>query len=305
MALIESVPNVSEGRRAASIDLMTAAVRAVAGVALLDRTSDPSHNRTVLTLAGGGEHVLEAVLALVRCALPLIDLREQTGQHPRIGAVDVVPFVPLAGAAMAESVALARRAGAAIANAFEIPVFLYEEAAPDRRRLEEIRRGGLDGLAARMASREWAPDFGPSRPHPTAGVTAVGARRPLIAFNVDLATADLSVAKAIARQVRASSGGLPCVKALGLFLEHRGRAQVSMNLTNYEVTPIERAFDAVVDAARELGTEIVESELVGLIPQAALATTTPEHLRLRDFSRDRILEERLRALGLTPLSREP
>ncbi|HEX4347642.1 MAG TPA: glutamate formimidoyltransferase [Vicinamibacterales bacterium] len=302
MALVESVPNVSEGRLLASIDAAAAAMERADGVRLLDRTSDPSHNRSVFTCAGAAARLPAAVRALFEAAVPRIDLRQHSGEHPRIGAVDVVPFVPLAGASMDDCVALARETGAAIAAEFGIPVFLYEEAAerPERRRLEEIRRGGLDGLRARMTSGEWKPDFGPSRPHVTAGATAIGARPPLIAFNVNLATRNVEIAKAIAHRVRASSGGLPHVKALGVSLQHRRLAQVSMNLTNYDVTPVERVFDAVAAAARELGVDVLESELIGLIPEAALAGTTPEHLKLANFAADKILENRLRAAGLIP-----
>ena len=299
MSLVESVPNVSEGRLVGAIDEIASAI-ARTGVRLLDRTSDPSHNRSVFTFAADHTLVAAAVRALFEAVVPRIDLRRHTGEHPWIGAVDVVPFVPLAGASMEDCVALARQVGASIGAEFGIPVFLYEEAAarPERRRLENIRRGGLDALRVRMGSPEWKPDFGPSAPHPTAGATAIGARGPLIAFNINLDTADVAIAKAVARRVRTSDGGLPCVKALGVYLDDRGLAQVTMNLTNYEVTPPERAFDAVAAAAREHGVSVSESELVGLIPEAALAGTTPEHLMLRDFSRERTLEDRLRAAGL-------
>jgi glutamate formiminotransferase len=300
MNVIECVPNVSEGRSGAHVDAIAGAVASTPGVHLLDRSSDVAHNRSVLTFAGDAGSLLAAVLALFRAALPLIDLGLQRGEHPRMGAVDVVPFVPLASTPMAECVALAREAGAAIAATFDVPVYLYEEAAvvPERRRLEWIRRGEFEGLASKMMSREWTPDFGPAAPHPTAGATAVGARQALIAFNVNLRSSQLDVAKAIARRVRESSGGLPYVKALGLPLRNRDVVQVSMNLTNYEATPIERAFDAVAACAREGGVDVLESELIGLIPAAALANTTPEHLKLRDFSIDCILEERLRRRGL-------
>jgi glutamate formiminotransferase / 5-formyltetrahydrofolate cyclo-ligase len=300
MAVIECVPNVSEGRAADAVAEMTHALARVAGVRLLDVSSDPSHNRSVFTLAGEHAGLLGAVDALFATALPLIDLRAHRGEHPRMGAVDVVPFVPIAGVSMADCVSLAREAGALIARRFDVPVFLYEEAAttPERRRLEEVRRGGFEGLGVKMAGALWKPDYGPAKPHPTAGATAVGARRVLIAYNINLASADVDVARRIARRIRESSGGLPCVKALGLTLTHRGLVQISMNLTNYEITPVERVFDAVASCARDMGVAIVDSELVGLIPAAALANTSPQHLRLAAFQQSQVLENRLRAAGL-------
>ena len=299
MALVESVPNVSEGRLHGAIDDIASAIERT-GVRLLDRTSDPSHNRSVFTFAGDHALIPAAVRALFEAAVARVDLRQHTGEHPWIGAIDVVPFVPLAGASMEECVALAKQVGESIAGEFGIPVFLYEEAAAraERRPLENIRRGGLHALRARMASSDWKPDFGPAALHPTAGATAIGARGPLIAFNVNLATDNVEIARAIARRVRASSGGLAHVKALGVFLHDRRLAQVTMNLTNYEVTPIERVFDAVAACAREAGVSIVESELIGLIPEAALSGTTPAHLQLRGFSRRCVLEDRLRSAGL-------
>jgi len=280
--LIESVPNVSEGRRADIVDALAAVVGGTAGVRLLDYSRDPSHNRSVFTFVGGAAAVREAALALVNHAVGVIDLRTHQGVHPRMGAVDVLPFVPIADATMADCVALAREAGAAIAARHGIPVFLYEEAASDprRRNLEDVRRGGFEGLAAKLARPEWAPDFGPATPHPTAGAIAVGARMPLIAFNVNLASDRLDVAQAIARAVRFSSGGLPCLKALGVRLDHRGLVQVSMNLTNYERTPLSAAFARVVEEARGYGVEVVDSEIIGLVPERALEGTTAEELRL-------------------------
>ena len=292
MSVIECVPNVSEGRRLELVEALAGDVRAVPGLALLDCSSDPSHNRSVFTMAGQGASIQSAVLALVGRAVAAIDLRTHQGAHPRIGAVDVVPLVPLAGATMAECVALAGTIGRAIAETFQVPVFLYEQAAtqPARVNLANIRRGGFEGLRDKMTRPEWAPDFGPRTPHPTAGATVVGARRPLIAFNVNLATDCLDTARRIAAAVRESSGGLPFVKALGLPLEHRGIVQVSMNLTNFEATPIQAAFDRVALEADKLGVGIFDSELVGLIPRAALAGTSATHLCLRHFSERQILE---------------
>jgi glutamate formiminotransferase len=300
MHLIECVPNVSEGRRPEVVDALAAALRAVPGVALLDDTADPSHNRSVFTLAGNAQALERAIVALTERAVAAIDLRQQRGEHPRVGAVDVVPFIPLGATPLDACVDLARSVGRHLAERFGIPVYLYEDAStsPLRRRLEHIRQGQFEGLAAKMRLPEWTPDFGPRVPHPSAGATIVGARHVLIAYNINLATARLDVAQSIARSIRESSGGLPCVKALGLTLQDRGIVQVSMNLTDYERTPLQTVFDTVQTLAASFGVDLVESELIGLIPAAALAATTPAHLRLRDFSADRILEYRLRAAGL-------
>ncbi len=299
MAVIECVPNVSEGRRPDLIAAMAGALSRVPGLLVLDSSSDASHNRSVFTFAGGAVAVETGVMALFERAVADIDLRAHRGEHPRLGAVDVVPLIPVAGVSMADCVALAKAIGAAIAARFEVPVYLYEEASPDpaRRRLEDIRRGGFEGLAAKMSRAEWAPDFGPAVPHPTAGATVVGARRALIAFNVNLATDRIDIARAVARHVRESSGGLPHVKALGLRLAERGLVQVSMNLTNYEETPIEQVFDAVEREAARHGVSLAESELVGLIPAAALAHTTPSAIGLKDFRDQQILENRLKEVG--------
>lgn len=296
MAIIECVPNVSEGRRPSTIDAVAAAIRAVQGVRLLDVSSDAAHNRSVLTMAGDTAPLKAAVLALFATALARIDLRSHAGAHPRLGAVDVVPFVPIDGVTMRDCVALARDTAAEVAARFDLPVFLYEEAAtsPARRNLADIRRGEFEGLAAKLAQPDWTPDFGPSHPHPTAGATVIGARMPLIAFNVNLATDRLDVAKAIARAVRFSSGGLPFVKAMGVPLHDGGLVQVSMNLTNYEQTPLARAFDAVQAEAARRGVDVIESEIVGLVPAAALPPDAAQRLRLRGFTSTQVLEDRLR-----------
>jgi glutamate formiminotransferase len=253
-----------------------------------------------MTFAGEAVLVQQAVLALFGAALDLIDLRNHAGAHPRLGAVDVVPFVPIGRATMAECIELARDTGAKVAARFDVPVYLYEEAAstPSRRNLADIRRGEFEGLAARMASPDWIPDFGPSRPHPTAGATVIGARPPLIAFNVNLATDRLDVAKAIAQAVRYSSGGLPFVKALGIPLPDRGIVQVSMNLTNFAQTPMLRAFDAVKAEAGRRGVKVLESEIVGLVPEAALPAAAEHSLQLVRFHSGQVLERRLLESGL-------
>ena len=293
--LIECVPNVSEGRNTELIASLAEGIRLTTGVRLLDHSSDTSHNRSVFTLVGGPDALEAAVLTLVASATAGIDLRAQRGEHPRIGAVDVVPFVPLQGASMADCVALARRVGARVAERFSIPVYLYEEAAdnPTRTRLEDIRRGGFEGLAAKMADPAWAPDFGPATPHPSAGATVVGARRILIAFNVNLATDRLEVARQIAATIRTSSGGYPCVKAMGVALADRGIVQVSMNLTNYEITSMRQVFDAIAREADRLGVSILGSEVVGLVPAAALSDATRRHLQLEHFRPEQILESAL------------
>lgn len=293
--IIECIPNVSEGCRLDLISTMSEAIRKVPGVRLLNSSSDPSHNRSVFTFVGDASALEQAVLVLVERAIAVIDLRTQRGVHPRVGAVDVIPFVPIADVTMGACVALAKRVGAAIADRFSIPVYLYEEAAsqPVRRRLENIRRGEFEGLAAKMASPDWAPDFGPATPHPTAGASIVGARMPLVAYNVNLATDRLDVAKQIAATVRQSSGGLPFVKAMGLPLRHRGIVQVSMNLTNYHQTPIARVFEAVKREAERHGVTVLESEIIGLVPADALPPDAQAYLMLEEFTPDRILENRL------------
>jgi glutamate formiminotransferase len=294
--MIECVPNVSEGRRPEIVDALLQTLRAVTGVRVLDASSDRAHNRSVFTLAGDAGSVKAAVLALVGAAVERIDLRTHMGEHPRLGAVDVVPFVPIEGVTMAECVTLARDAAAEVASRFAVPVFLYEEAAslPARRNLEDIRRGEFEGLAAKMASPDWAPDFGPSQPHPTAGAIVMGARMPLIAFNINLATDRLDVAKKIASAIRHSSGGFRFVKAMGIALADRDIVQVSINLTNHERTPMHRVFDAVRLEAQRYGVAILESEIIGLTPQAALVAAAEHSLQLTRFSPNQILENRLR-----------
>jgi glutamate formiminotransferase len=294
VAVVECVPNISEARRGGVIDAGTAAVVA-GGAQLLDRHSDADHNRSVFTLAGSTGPVIAAVHGLADVAIAGIDLRTQRGVHPRIGAIDVVPFVPIEGISMAECVAIARAFAADLAERHNLPVFLYEAAATarHRQRLEQIRHGGLAALAARMLDPAWAPDFGPVQPHPTAGVTVVGARMPLIAYNVNLDTDRLDIATAIARVIRESSGGLRCVKALGLPLEGRGIVQVSMNLTNFHVTSMRAAFEAVSREAAARATAVLDSEIVGLVPAAALTEAEARNLRVRGYDGSQILERRL------------
>jgi glutamate formiminotransferase / 5-formyltetrahydrofolate cyclo-ligase len=294
--LIECVPNVSEGRKTDVVDALVQTLRSVDGVRVLDVSSDAAHNRSVLTVAGDAGPLKAAVIALVGAAVERIDLRSHAGEHPRLGAVDVVPFVPIEGVTIAECVTLAKATAAEVAERFHVPVFLYEEAAssPARRNLEDIRRGEFEGLAAKMSSPAWAPDFGPPGPHPTAGAIVMGARMPLIAFNINLATDRLDVAKKIASAIRHSSGGFRFVKAMGIALDDRGIVQVSINLTNHEKTPMHRVFDAVRREAERYGVRVLESEIIGLTPQAALVSAAEHYLQLARFSPDQVLEKRLR-----------
>jgi glutamate formiminotransferase len=296
MAIIECIPNVSEGRRADVVETLVHAVGKVPGVRVLDYSSDRAHNRSVLTLAGDAAPLKDAVLALVGAAVSAIDLRTHTGEHPRIGTVDVVPFVPIEGVTMEACVALAKETAAEVARRYQVPVFLYEEAAttPARRNLEDIRRGEFEGLPAKMSAAEWAPDYGPPAPHPSAGASVIGARMPLIAYNINLATDRLDVAKKIAAAIRYSSGGFRFVKAMGVKLEDRGIVQVSMNLTNYEKTPMFRVFEAVTREAARYGVNVLESEIVGLVPAAALIAAAEHHLQLEGFKASQVLETKLR-----------
>jgi glutamate formiminotransferase len=296
MAIIECIPNVSEGRRADVVEAIAAAIRAVPGVRLLDHSSDVSHNRSVFTMAGDAGPIKQAVLAMYARALPAIDLRTHSGEHPRLGAIDVVPFVPIEGVTMAACVSWAKDVADEVAARFGVPVYLYEEAAADpaRRNLEDIRRGEFEGLAAKMASQGWAPDFGPAAPHPSAGASVIGARMPLIAYNINLNTDRLDVAKKIAAAIRYSSGGFRYVKAAGFELKDRGIVQVSMNLTNYEKTPIFRVFEAVKREAERYGVSILESEIVGLVPSAALNAAAEFYLQIAGFNANQVLENKLR-----------
>ncbi len=295
MKLIEAVPNISEGRDRAKIEAIVAEVRAIRGVALLDVAPDPDHNRSVITFVGPPQAVEEAALRLTAKAVELIDLNKHRGEHPRMGAVDVLPFVPIQEATMAECIELARRVGKRISEEFKIPVYLYAEAAthPERQDLANIRRGEFEGFPAKIQEPDWAPDFGERRVHPTAGVMAVGARPPLIAYNVNLGTPDLEVARKIAQAVRFSSGGLRYVKALAFELKERGLVQISMNLTDYRRTPLHRAFELIKREAARYGVPVVGSEIVGLVPQEALNMAAEYYLQLESFRPEMVLEERL------------
>jgi glutamate formiminotransferase / 5-formyltetrahydrofolate cyclo-ligase len=314
--LIECVPNFSEGRRPDVLDGLRRAVTHTPGVTLLDWSADPDHNRSVLTFAGTPDAVTAAALAASAVAISRIDLGSHQGQHPRIGAIDVVPFVPLEGSTMDECVAVARAFGQRLAADHELPVYLYGEAAtrPERRVLSDIRKPQFEGLEALIATSAYEPDFGPARRHPTAGATVVGARPFLIAYNINLESDDLALAKQIASTIRERNGGLARVQALGLFLDDLGCAQVSMNLLDFSVTPLWRAWEEVERLAADAGVSLRESELIGLAPVAAL-TAVADHcgvsealpleerlqgaaawLRIRDFDPAMGLELRLAAL---------
>lgn len=291
--IIECVPNFSEGRDLRVVARIAEALTSVHGVALLDQTSDWDHNRSVLTLAGPPDAVIEAAFRGIQQAVVLIDLSRHGGVHPRIGAADVIPLVPIAGTSLEFCAGLAKGLGERVWRELHVPVFLYEAAArrPERVNLANVRRGLFEALREEVRRNpERVPDFGDAALHPTAGACVIGARKFLIAFNINLNTADLEVARRIARKIRASSGGLPAVKALGLRLESRGQAQVSTNLTDFEVTPLCAVVEAVRTEAAQCGVRIASTELIGLIPRAALATQGGCDLGIRE---DQILENRL------------
>jgi glutamate formiminotransferase len=294
--MVESVPNFSEGRRGAVVDEIVAAfTSAHPDVLLLDRSSDPDHNRSVLTLAGPGPALVEAAVSGAAACARLIDLTRHQGVHPRMGALDVLPFVPLGPTA--DCVPLALEAASRLVEEVGIPVYLYGAAArvADRAELPRVRAGGFEGLAAAAElDPERAPDLGGPALHPTAGATAVGVRPFLIAYNVNLATRDASIARRIAGAVRERDGGLPAVRTLGLPLERRRMTQVSMNLLDFRVTGLATAFEAVAGLAADAGVEVVDSEIVGLVPEAALAGVRAESVKLHGFSRDLVIEERIR-----------
>ena len=298
-SLIECVPNFSEGRRPEVIEEIVHAIGQIDGVTLLDHSRDETHNRSVVTFAGAAESVVRAATAAVGRAIQLIDMEQRSGAHPRIGAVDVIPFVPLGGTRIEECVDLARRFGEQIAKLFDIPVYLYGEAAlrPGRRRLADVRRGQYEGLKAEIGvNPDREPDFGPPHLHPRGGAVAVGARKPLIAFNVNLQTDDVAVARGIAQAIRESSGGLPAVQAMGVLLENPGErryAQVSMNLVDWERTGIVRVVHEIRRLARQAGTDIDHCELIGLAPTGALLEVAADALGLHGFSPDQALELRL------------
>ncbi|RLF36725.1 MAG: glutamate formimidoyltransferase [Thermoplasmata archaeon] len=294
--IVECVPNFSEGRRKEVIEEIVDQVRKRKDVKLLDYSSDPDHNRTDVTFIGEPKAVKEAALDLAMKCVELIDMNKHKGEHPRMGAIDVVPFVPVYNVTMEECVKLAHEFAKEFAEKSGVPCFMYEEAAtrPDRKNLADVRRGEFEGLKEEIGKNpDRVPDYGPNRIHPTAGATAVGARFFLIAFNVNLGTSDIEIAKKIAKAVRYSSGGYRYVKAMGFELKERGIVQVSMNLTNYKKTPIFRVFETIKNEAERYGVPVVGSEIVGLVPLEALVEVADYYLRLENFSMEQILEKRL------------
>lgn len=285
--LVECIPNISEGRRTEVIEAVVDTVRQTQGVTLLDYSSDTSHNRTVITFLGSPEGVEAAAVALAKKAVELIDLTCHQGEHPRMGAVDVVPFVPVKEMTKEECVALSKRVGQRIWEEAGLPVFLYEDSAsaPHRVNLAAVRKGQFEGMAEKVQQEEWEPDFGGRTIHPTAGVVAVGARMPLIAYNINLSTSDLSVASAIAKIIRRSSGGLDCVKALGVMLEDRNIAQVSINMTDFHRTPLYRVVELVKAEAKRWGVSVIGTEVVGLTPMDALIDAAEYYLQIENFDK--------------------
>lgn len=293
--IIECVPNFSEGRDLDKVDKIANAFRAKEGVKLLDYSTDKDHNRMVVTVVGEPEAVKKAVIEAIGIAVEIIDLNHHKGQHPRMGAVDVVPFIPIRNVSMEEAITLSKEVAKEVANKYNLPMFLYEKAAsaPYRENLATIRKGEFEGLKEKMALPEWKPDFGPDQPHPTAGATVIGARMPLVAYNVNLNTDKLEIADAIAKKVRFLGGGLRFCKAMGVELNERGIVQVSMNLTDYTKTAIYRAHELVRIEANRYGVSIVGAEIIGLVPMDALIDTATYYLGLENFSTKQVLETHL------------
>ena len=293
--IIECVPNFSEGRDLQKIDQIVAPFRAKEGVKLLDYSNDEDHNRLVVTVVGEPEPLKAAVIEAVGVAVRLIDLNKHSGQHPRMGAVDVIPFIPIKNATMEECIELSKEVGAAVAEQYALPVFLYEKSAsaPHRENLAAIRKGEFEGMAEKIHQPEWHPDFGPADRHATAGTVAIGARMPLVAFNINLSTNSMDIATKIAKNIRHINGGLRFVKAMGVELTERGIVQVSINMTDYTRTALYRAFELVRIEARRYGVSIVGSEIIGLVPMEALIDTASYYLGLEDFSMQQVLESRI------------
>lgn len=293
--IIECVPNFSEGRDLQKIDKIVAPFRAKAGVKLLDYSNDEDHNRLVVTVVGEPEPLKEAVLEAIGMAVQLIDLNHHQGQHPRMGAVDVVPFIPIKGVTMEEAIALSKEVAAEVASRYQLPVFLYEKSAsaPHRENLAAVRKGEFEGMAEKLKLPEWKPDFGPAERHPTAGTVAIGARMPLVAYNINLNTPSLEIAHDIAKKIRFIGGGLRYCKAMGVELKERGITQVSINMTDYTRTALYRAFELVRIEARRYGVSIVGSEIIGLVPMEALIDTASYYLGLENFTMQQVLEARI------------
>lgn len=293
--IVECVPNFSEGRDLEKVEKIVNAFRAKEGVKLLDYSTDKDHNRMVVTVVGEPDALKKAVIGAIGIAVQVIDLNHHKGQHPRMGAVDVVPFIPICNVSMEEAVNLSKEVGQEVAERYGLPVFLYEKAAsaPHRENLATIRKGEFEGLKEKMTLPEWKPDFGPGQPHPTAGGVVIGARMPLVAYNVNLNTNKLEIADAIAKKVRFLGGGLRFCKAMGVELTERGVVQVSMNLTDFTKTAIYRAHELVRIEANRYGVSVVGAEIIGLVPMDALIDTAAYYLGLEDFSTKQVLETHL------------
>ena len=292
---MECVPNFSEGRDLQKIDKIVAPFRGKQGVKLLDYSNDEDHNRLVVTVVGEPEPLRDAVLEAMGVAVELIDLNHHQGQHPRMGAVDVVPFIPIRNVTMEEAVALSKEVGKEVAKRYNLPVFLYEKSAsaPHRENLAAVRKGEFEGMAEKIKQPEWHPDFGLAERHPTAGTVAIGARMPLVAYNINLNTPSLEIAHDIAKKIRFIGGGLRYCKAMGVELKDRGITQVSINMTDYTRTALYRAFELVRVEARRYGVSIVGSEIIGLVPMEALIDTASYYLGLENFSMEQVLEARM------------
>ena len=293
--IMECVPNFSEGRDLQKIDKIVAPFRSKQGVKLLDYSNDEDHNRLVVTVVGEPEPLRDAVLEAIGVAVELIDLNHHQGQHPRMGAVDVVPFIPIRNVTMEEAVALSKEVGKEVAKRYNLPVFLYEKSAsaPHRENLAAVRKGEFEGMAEKIKQPEWHPDFGSAERHPTAGTVAIGARMPLVAYNINLNTPSLEIAHDIAKKIRFIGGGLRYCKAMGVELKDRGITQVSINMTDYTRTALYRAFELVRVEARRYGVSIVGSEIIGLVPMEALIDTASYYLGLENFSMEQVLEARM------------
>lgn len=293
--IVECVPNFSEGRDLQKIDRIVAPFRGKQGVKLLDYSNDEDHNRLVVTVVGEPEPLRDAVLEAIGVAVELIDLNHHQGQHPRMGAVDVVPFIPIRNVTMEEAVALSKEVGKEVAKRYNLPVFLYEKSAsaPHRENLAAVRKGEFEGMAEKIKQPEWHPDFGLAERHPTAGTVAIGARMPLVAYNINLNTPSLEIAHDIAKKIRFIGGGLRYCKAMGVELKDRGITQVSINMTDYTRTALYRAFELVRVEARRYGVSIVGSEIIGLVPMEALIDTASYYLGLENFSVEQVLEARM------------
>ncbi|HWR20015.1 MAG TPA: glutamate formimidoyltransferase [Clostridia bacterium] len=287
--IVECVPNISEGRDLAIVEKVVDEVRNTLGVALLDYSSDASHNRSVITFTGSPEGVMEAAVKIAKKAAELIDLTKHTGEHPRMGAVDVIPFIPIKEISVEECMELSKAVGKRVYEEAGIPVFLYEASAsaPHRENLAAIRKGQFEGMAEKVKDPQWTPDFGGAKIHPTAGVVAVGTRMPLVAFNINLSTSDVSIASDIAKIIRRSSGGLDCVKAMGVLLEDRNVAQVSINMTNFKKTPLYRVVEFVRFEAARYGVHVIGTEIVGLAPMRALIDSAEYYLQIEKFDADK------------------